>query len=321
MNRREFLRWTLGSLGTTGLGHLVSGCSSRSLPVTILSVPDLNKDVHADLARVFAEDGLILRGKRILLKPNFVEYHPSRPINTDIRLIRQVTEACLHLGANEVLIAEAAGHRRDPWYSVCHPDLKSGLPSRVRCIDLNHGAAVRMRNKGTYTALPHFYVSEPVAHADVVISMPKMKTHHWVGITLSLKNLFGTLPGIFYGWPKNLLHLRGIESSIIDLALTVPVHYAIVDGVIGMEGDGPIMGTSKSVGAVVMGKNLLAVDATSARMMGFDPHKIAYLKTAGLHFPGLNEGSIAYRGEHPKRFTTTFACLPQFTVAQKYSIF
>jgi uncharacterized protein (DUF362 family) len=175
---------------------------------------------------------------------------------------------------------------------------------------------VRLTNKGRYTGLPHFYVAAAVARADVVISMPKLKTHHWVGVTLSMKNLFGTLPGIFYGWPKNLLHQRGIPNSIIDLALTIPVHYAIVDGVIGMEGDGPIMGVAKQVGAVIMGKNLLAVDCTAARIMGFDPYKIDYLATAGNHLPGLHEGDIAYRGEHPKKFAARFDCLPQFVNTQ-----
>jgi len=314
MNRREFL--LLSGLGAIGLGRFTSGCSSRSLPVTILNVPDLAKDVHLDFARILMEDNLAIRGKRILLKPNYVEYHPNRPITTDIRLIRQVAEACLHLDAKEVIIAEAAGHRRDLWHLIQNPDLKESSQPKIRCIDLNHGTAVRMRNKGPYTGLPCFYISEPVAHADVVISLPKMKTHHWVGVTLSMKNLFGTLPGIFYGWPKNLLHLRGIENSIVDLALTLPVHYAIVDGVIGMEGDGPIMGEAKPVGSVVMGKNLLAVDCTAARIMGFDPSKIPYLATAGAHFPGLNERNIFYRGEHPKRFATKFNCLPQFARAQ-----
>jgi uncharacterized protein (DUF362 family) len=173
-----------------------------------------------------------------------------------------------------------------------------------------------MKNKGSYSGLLHFYVAEAVANADVVISMPKLKTHHWLGITLSLKNLFGVLPGTFYGWPKNPLHIHGIENSVIDLALTVPVHYAIVDGVIGMEGDGPIMGTAKPVGTVLMGRHLLAVDSTAARIMGFNPRKIPYLKMAATHFPGLSESSIAHRGENPKRFATSFSCLPQFTSAQ-----
>jgi uncharacterized protein (DUF362 family) len=316
MNRREFISCILSGIGTTGLTYLSDGCARKTIPVTILGISDLSRDYHKDFARVLTEDNLAISGKVVLLKPNFVEYHEGRPIHTDIRLISQVSEACLSLGAKEVIVAEAAGHRRDPWHSVHNPILKENLDPRVHRIDLNHSSAVRIRNKGSYTGFPFFYVSEPVAHADVVISMAKMKTHHWVGVTLSMKNLFGTLPGIFYGWPKNPLHLRGIENSILDLAQTVPVHYAIVDGVIGMEGDGPIMGTAKPVGAVLMGRDLLAVDCTAARIMGFNQRKIPYLKKAGLHFPGLRESSIAYRGEHPKRFATKFDCLPQFAEAQ-----
>ncbi len=316
MNRREFLRSSLGSLGTFGLGSLISGCSNRSLPVTILSAPGLERDITRDLGRVLSEDNLDLRGKRVLLKPNFVENHHGRPINTDIRLIRQVSEACLSLGAAQVTVGEGAGHQRDAWYSVHNPALRKELDPKVRCLDLNHGEAVRVVNKGPYTGLRYFYIAAPVANADVVISMPKLKTHHWVGVTLSMKNLFGTLPGIFYGWPKNLLHLRGIENSVVDLALTLPVHYAIVDGVIGMEGDGPIMGTAKTVGAVIMGRSLLAVDSTAARIMGFDPHRIDYLWMAGRHIRGLDEAAIAHRGEDPRRFATKFSCLPQFANAQ-----
>ncbi|MBN1568945.1 MAG: DUF362 domain-containing protein [Acidobacteria bacterium] len=316
MNRREFFYRSIQSLAIAGLGRLTAGCSFRSLPVTALAIPDLDKDYHRDFARVLTEDSVPVNGKRILLKPNFVEFHKGHPVNTDIRLIRQISEACFRLGAKEVIVAEAAGHRRDPWYSTLHPSLRESLDPKVRCLDLNHGNAVRLKNKGAYTGFQHFYVAAAVANADVVISMPKLKTHHWVGVTLSLKNLFGVLPGIFYGWPKNPLHLRGIPNSIVDLALTVPVHYAIVDGVIGMEGDGPIMGTAKHVGVVIMGRNLLAVDSTAARIMGFNPRRISYMEMASAHFPGLNEYSIAHRGENPKRFATRFACLPQFTKAQ-----
>ncbi len=315
MNRREFLRRSFESLGSVSLGRMLGGCSRRVAHVTTLGIPDLDEDHHLDLARVISED-LNIKGKRVLLKPNFVEFHQGRPINTDIRLIRQVSEACLSLGAVEVAVAEASGHRRDPWYSVYNPSLRKELDRRVHCIDLNHGQAVRLANKGPYTGMPHFYVAAPIAAADVVISMPKLKTHHWVGVTLSMKNLFGTLPGIFYGWPKNILHHRGIRNSIVDLALTVPVHYAIVDGVIGMEGDGPIMGTAKQIGAVIMGRDLLAVDCTAARMMGFDPYKIPYLKDAGNHLPGLSESGVTYRGEHPGKYAAKFSCLPQFASAQ-----
>ncbi len=68
--------------------------------------------------------------------------------------------------------------------------------------------------------------------------MPKIKTHHWAGVTLSLKNLFGALPGAVYGWPNNTLHWQGIDNSIVELAATIPIHYVIADGVESMEGNG-----------------------------------------------------------------------------------
>ena len=73
--------------------------------------------------------------------------------------------------------------------------------------------------------------------------MPKMKTHHWAGVTLSLKNCFGCLPGRVYGWPKNALHWVGIDKAILDVAGAVRPGYAIVDGIVAMEGNGPIDGT------------------------------------------------------------------------------
>ena len=85
-----------------------------------------------------------------------------------------------------------------------------------------------------------------------------------------MKNLFGVMPGIVYGWPKNVLHFSGIPNSILDINATVRPTLAIVDGIVGMDGDGPIMGNPKPVGAVVMGSNFAAVDATCVRFDGIE---------------------------------------------------
>jgi uncharacterized protein (DUF362 family) len=77
-----------------------------------------------------------------------------------------------------------------------------------------------------------------------------------------------------------LFHWEGIDKSILDIHETLKPHFAIVDGVVGMEGDGPIMGTPKRAGLIVMGRNLPAVDATCSRIMGIDPHKVSYLAAA-----------------------------------------
>ena len=89
-----------------------------------------------------------------------------------------------------------------------------------------------------------------------------------------------SLPGIAYGWPKNVLHQKGIQNSIIDINATVPFDLAIVDGVVGMEGDGPIRGTPRPTNVLVMGTSLPAVDATCARIMGLNVGAVDYLLAA-----------------------------------------
>ncbi len=312
MKRRDFLKTTAVVAGTAALAGFEACAGETRVPVALLPMPDYSRDLSREIAATFSSDGLVLKGKRVLLKPNFVEAHLGRPINTNPAVIANVAEACFLLGAAEVLVGEASGHRRDPWFSIMNPALKGDFGPRVRRVDLNHSDTVAVENKGTATGLPGFFLPREVAEADVFISLPKMKTHHYVGVTLSLKNLFGVLPGIYYGWPKNVLHFAGVENSILDLARTVKIDYAVADGVVGMEGDGPIMGTAKPVGVLVLSRHPLAADATAARIMGFDPEKVPYLKQAGQFLPGLGRREVEYRGEKPKRFATQFDCLDEF---------
>ena len=95
-----------------------------------------------------------------------------------------------------------------------------------------------------------------------------------------MKNFFGLVPGSVYGWPKNELHHVGIDQSIVELKRIFRRSFAIVDGIVGMEGNGPIQGTPKPVGVLVMGSDLPAVDATCCRIMGIDPARIEYLRMA-----------------------------------------
>jgi uncharacterized protein (DUF362 family) len=105
------------------------------------------------------------------------------------------------------------------------------------------------------------------------------------------------MPGVCYGWPKNVLHHSGIPQSIVDITATVKPHLAIVDGVVGMEGDGPIMGDPISSKVVVLGVDLPAVDATCVRVMGLDPYRIPFLRLAGKGLGTIRQGNIEQRGE------------------------
>jgi uncharacterized protein (DUF362 family) len=109
--------------------------------------------------------------------------------------------------------------------------------------------------------------------------------------------LYGVIPGIKYGWPKNVLHYAGIPESIYDINASLPKTLAIVDGILAMEGDGPIMGSAKPMGLVVIGTNSTAVDATLGRIMGFDPGKISYLQLAARRLGPVDESAIDQTGE------------------------
>jgi uncharacterized protein (DUF362 family) len=139
--------------------------------------------------------------------------------------------------------------------------------------------------------------------------MPKMKTHHWAGVTLSMKNMFGVMPGSYYGWPKNVLHWAGIHTAILDINQSLMPNLAIVDGIVGMEGDGPIMGEPHPVGALIMGRNFPAVDATCTRIMGLNPWKVPYLKYSDGRIGTIREKNITQRGEKISSVKTNFALL------------
>jgi uncharacterized protein (DUF362 family) len=254
---------------------------------------------------------LDLRGKRVLLKPNMVEYEPGTSINTNPLVVAGAAVACRRAGAASVLVAEGPGHRRDIEYLLKATGLADHLRElRLPFTDLNHDD-VRVIPLGSgFTGLPEIALPVELLASDFVISMPKLKTHHWAGMTCSMKNLFGVVPGAVYGWPKNILHIRGISQSILDLTATIRPHLAIVDAVTGMEGDGPIMGRPRHLGFIAMGTDPVAVDATCARIIGLDPLKITYLEPAGGFLGNLDERRIEYRGEQPSRYATKFDVIP-----------
>jgi len=238
-------------------------------------------------------------GKCVLLKPNLVEPSNDAPhVNTHPQFVRAVVEVLRSWDAHEILVGEGQGHCRDTDYVLEQSGLEPVLAdARVEFVDLNHDDVFAARNAARFTRLDPLWLPAALRRADLVISLPKMKTHHWAGVTLSMKNLFGVMPGLCYGWPKNVLHYAGIGQSIVDITATVKPNLALVDGIVGMEGDGPIMGTPKRMNVVVMGRNLPAVDATAARLMGFDPWRIDYLRAASGRLGPVDESHIEQRGE------------------------
>jgi len=281
--------------------------------VAVLRAKTYDGDLEGTVLDGLRLVGADVRRKSVLLKPNLVEFVPGSSINTDPRLIVAAANALRRLGAASVVVAEGPGHRRDTEAIALASGLRDALDDAdLRFVDLNDAPLVRTPLQTRYTGLEALWVPKVLRETEVVVSMPKLKTHHWVGVTMSLKNCFGCMPGRVYGWPKDVFHVRGIPESILDIAAAVRPSLTIVDGIVGMQGDGPIMGDPARPGVVLVSRDLVAADVTGARLMGMDPEKVDYLMEAGRFLGQARSELIAQRGEDPTRLVTQFAPAPRF---------
>jgi uncharacterized protein (DUF362 family) len=257
---------------------------------------------------------LDVRGRRVVLKPNMVEFDPRGAINTNPALVAAAARVFRSLDARDVVVAEGPGHRRDNDHLLDASGLRQTLADvNVRYVDLNTDGVRRIPARSRFTGLPDLWLPETILTADLVVSMPKLKTHHWAGVTLSMKNLFGIMPSMVYGWPKNLLHQRGIENSIVDINASLPVpRFAIVDGIVGMEGNGPIQGTAKRSGFLAFGADFVAVDATCARLMTIEPSRIEYLETAEEFLGNVGRERIDMLAESVEALRQDYQVLDRF---------
>jgi uncharacterized protein (DUF362 family) len=311
MTRREVLA-TLPLALVAACGRAPYRRADFALPprstVALLPASDYAVDFADLVTRGLRLLNLSVRSRRVLLKPNLVEYDAGAAINTHPMVIAGAVEAMRRAGASEVVVAEGPGHRRDTEYLLT----ASGLANHLRdlgvpFVDLNLDDVRRVPLRSRFTGLGELLLPVEILRADIVVSMAKLKTHHWAGMTGSMKNLFGVVPGAVYGWPKNFLHAHGIDRAIVDLTATVRPALAIVDAVVAMEGDGPIMGTARRTGFLAMGTDPVAVDATCARIMGLDPSKLEYLRLASEFLGNTDARRIGQAGERVERYATRFA--------------
>ncbi len=321
-NRRAFLAGAcaLSAAGAGAVLYRKADESSWRADVAVVPADRYSDDLARTIRDALAELGVgpaSVRGKSVLLKPNLVEPSRAAPqVNTHPSVVRAAAEVFRSWDAREVFVAEGQGHCRDTAFVLEQSGLGPVLDDAgLEFVDLNHDDVFEAANRLRFTKLRKLLLPASLKRADLIVSMPKLKTHHWAGVTLAMKNLFGVMPGVAYGWPKNVLHHAGIPGSILDINAAVRPHLAIIDGIVGMEGDGPIMGTPVDSRVLILGTNLPAVDATAARLMGIDPDRVAYLSGASGRLGPIAEGHIRQRGEPIARLARRFELLDHPSLA------
>lgn len=224
-----------------------------------------------------------LADKRVFIKPNLVDALDQAPhITSAPQGIAALIDLLRELGVASLAVGDGPAFRREVSTIARQVGLDVLLSQRgVPLIDLNYDdpQPVPARD-GWFPGVSQLWLPRSILEADVIISLARLKTHHWAQISLCLKNLLGIFPGVRYGWPKNFIHFSGISESILGLYQVLPKVVGVIDGVVGMEGDGPLFGSPVPHGVLVVGQDAAAVDTVGKVLMGFSQWEVGYLNLA-----------------------------------------
>ena len=309
ISRRSFIRLALlGGIGagsiyiqhqTAGMGVFnflrwsLRGGLKRISPPAIVGLAKCNsydEDLVSKLRDLWTISEMPdIQGKSILVKPNLLDHVDRDAVTTSPKVVAALLDLLLELRAGKVVVGEGSAFRRDTQYVARSSGLLQELASRgISFIDLNYDELVPVSARdGWIRETNQIWLPRTVCEADLIISVPKLKSHHWAGVTLSLKNLLGLIPGSRYGWPKNIIHINGINPTILGIYQSIPPVVSIVDGIVGMEGNGPLLGDPIQHGLLAAGSDPLAVDTICAQLMGFSIETIPHL--AGAAWAGIGQ--------------------------------
>lgn len=240
--------------------------------------------VDAAVERLFCQlpAAQVLGGKRVLLKPNLLAKHtPERAVTTHPAMVRAVIRAVRRRGAASITVADSPGGVYNP--GILRSIYKvSGLTDVCR----EEGAALYTDCKSREVpakgqVVKQFTLLEPVLDCDVIINLPKLKTHMMTGLSAATKNLFGCIPGLQKAeWHMRFPDKERFGGMLVDLLCTVKPGFAILDGILAQEGDGPAGGTPRMVGIVAAAEDHLQMDLALCRMLGIRPKDVPYLNAA-----------------------------------------
>jgi uncharacterized protein (DUF362 family)/Pyruvate/2-oxoacid:ferredoxin oxidoreductase delta subunit len=250
----------------------------------VLVQPATYEKVHVAVARAFELFPLRVTGKKVLIKPNVLRASTAREgIVTNPAVLRAVVEKVETMDAAAIIVGDNPGLFN---YGANEASFtQTGLMEAAKGYYQNIGDDSRKVDFNVQF-MPTVCVSSAVLDADIVISLPKFKTHGLTVLTGAIKNSYGILPGA----QKAMLHKAAgsperFHEIIVDVfRLRVPDLF-IVDAVVGMEGNGPASADLRDIGLILASDNAVAVDAVIATMMGCDPGRLRFLqraKEAGL---------------------------------------
>ncbi|MGM0601717.1 MAG: DUF362 domain-containing protein [Bacillota bacterium] len=225
-------------------------------------------------------DNLIKNGDRVLIKPNLAFLAPPesfsvvdpRVIEALVSLLKDESKAGEVWVGDNPSLGKHVGRARPAFKAAEMEDAAyRGGADRVIFFDEEAAVTVELPMAKVFKQAAVF---RPVLDADVLINLPKMKTHLGGTVTLGLKNWQGIIPNVHPSGQQQDTHRIDLDQKISDLLRIRKANLTIIDGIIAMEGQGPHAGTPKEMNLLIAGEDTVAVDALTSYIMGYEPHEV-----------------------------------------------
>jgi uncharacterized protein (DUF362 family) len=219
---------------------------------------------------------------KVLIKPNCVR--PSKPstgVTTDSRIVEAIVEYLKDRGVSDITIAEGGNPGTDRAFMLT--GLKD-LSERheLNLVNLNEDPWEEVPIPGG-VALKRVRIARTVLRSTCIINVPKLKIHHMAQVTLTMKNLMGTIVGN----RGEVMHHR-LDEKIVDLASLFKPRLNVIDGIVGAEMD-EVVGRPVSMDVVVAGVDMVATDAVGSAVMGVDPYGVRHVQMAAERGLGIGD--------------------------------
>ncbi|MDD4901990.1 MAG: DUF362 domain-containing protein [Patescibacteria group bacterium] len=246
----------------------------------VIILKTAEKEIDANVAKLFAPFGgigaIIKPGDKVVIKPNLVVPKPSSTgVTTDLRLVEAVVKLILAQGA-EPIVAEGvpfAYNANTVFRQLGYEMLAKKYGIRLINLDTYRPTIIRIQNG---MVIKDLKVSGLLLEADKIFNLPVLKTHSQTSVTLGMKNL----KGFICGEEKLKLHEKGLSEGIVDLNTFIKPAFTIIDGIVGLEGDGPTSGQAKRMDLLIASNDILALEIVACRVMGFDPYRVKHIRLA-----------------------------------------
>lgn len=280
------------------------------------------KKVRESVEQGMTRLGISFSGaKSAVIKPNMVQaFAPDTGVISHPVVIEAIVDTLLESGVTEIAIAEAPALGIDTQKAFNAAGYTEVAKRKgVKLVDLFEAPRTPVHIGYGYKDVPNVYDEEElqsyycgylqiptiILESDLYINVGKLKTHNRTTITLGMKNQWGLLSFK----DRQMYHRIGLYEPIVQLARAVKPDLVVIDGIVGMEGNGPILGTPKPVGAMLMGVDMVEVEIAGSILMGQDPREVRHLSRAVEL--GLGSWDVDVLGERVENLAKTFDPAPQ----------